>query len=331
MAEMKKLSYLFAALVMAAALFSCEQDESEIILKKSDAGQGTDTETPAIASPSAAGVTPVIIDGANNGGNITCAEVAEYFHPDEGYLLCGDRIDYNGGEFAGDFPDGIVVHVTDGTYVAFELEGPVHIGDKDYIVGAVIVKGGRAANVYYYEGGTREDSGLSSPVNASGKPAGLSNLTFCLVEYEPEFPELVIALKTYLAVPLDTEPVTYDRIGIWAVSGGMGVDHGYGLHMGYNIYMPNLTNEFDLVRATLDNIIGPIGKIEATDYWEADVHYLEVTLTLDDNTYVFDDTYLYVGSFDGYDGLYFENFPFYAIDDIKYPRVFKINLEDIEL
>jgi hypothetical protein len=275
---MKKLSYLFAALVMVAALFSCEQDENEIILKKSDTGQSTDSEAPAAASPSAAEVTPVIIDGANNGGNITCAEVAEYFGLDKGYFLCGDRIDYNGGEFAGDFPDGIVVHVTDGTYVAFELEGPVHIVDKNYIVGAVIVKGGRAANVYYYEGGTRGDSGLSSPVNASGKPAGLSNLTFCLVEYEPEFPELVIALKTYLAVPLVTEPVTYERNG-WAVSGGMGVDPGFGLHMGYNIYMPNLTNEFDLVSANLDNIIGPIGKIEAIDYWETDVHYLEVRLT----------------------------------------------------
>jgi hypothetical protein len=330
MAEMKKLSYLFAALVMAAALFSCEQDESEIILKKSDAGQGTDTETPAVASPSAAGVTPVIIDGANNGGNRTCAEVAKHFGLDEDYFLCGDRIDYDGGAFAGNFPDGVMVDVTHGTYVEFELDGPIVIGDRSYVVGAVIVKGGRAANVYFYPGGSMGDSGLTAPVNASGKAAGLSNLTFCLVEYVPDNPELVIALKTYMAEPLVTEPVTYKRIG-WAVSGGLGVDPGPGLHMGYNFYDFDGENEFDLVEADLDNIIGPVGKIEASDYWEEGIHYLEIILTLDDSNMLFDNTYLYVGSFDGYDGLYFEDFPFQAIDDIKYPRVFKINLDDIEL
>ena len=35
---MKKLTYLFAALVMVAALGSCEQDDSEIVLKKGATG-----------------------------------------------------------------------------------------------------------------------------------------------------------------------------------------------------------------------------------------------------------------------------------------------------
>ena len=35
-AEMKKLTYLFAALVMVAALGSCQQDDGEIMLKKSN-------------------------------------------------------------------------------------------------------------------------------------------------------------------------------------------------------------------------------------------------------------------------------------------------------
>jgi len=331
MAEMKKLSYLFAALIMAAALFSCEQDESDVILKKSDAGQNANSEAPAVATPSAAIVTPVIIDGVNKGGNRTCAEVAEHFDLGDDYFLCGDRIDYNGRAFAGNFPDGVMVDVTHGAYVEFELDGPIQIGDRFYVVGAVIVKGGNAANVYFYPDGSMGDSGLTAPVNASGKAAGLSNLTFCLVEKVPDNPELVIALKTYLAEPLDTDPVTYKRQVAWAVSGGMGVDPGYGLHMGYNFYDFDGENEFDLVEAELDNIIGPVGKIEASDYWEEGIHYLEIVLTLDDSNMVFDNTYLYVGSFDGYDGLYFEDFPFEAIDDIKYPRVFKINFDDIDM
>ncbi len=82
---MKKLAYLFAALVMVAALGSCEQDNSEILLKKGEAVKST---TPA---PSDKGVTPVIITGANNGGNVTCAEVAAAFELPEGYFHCGEK------------------------------------------------------------------------------------------------------------------------------------------------------------------------------------------------------------------------------------------------
>src|SRR5690606_24713717 len=46
-------------------------------------------------------------------------------------------------------------------------------------IGAVIVKGGNSANVYVYEPQRTNDAGLAAPPNASGKPAGLSNITFC--------------------------------------------------------------------------------------------------------------------------------------------------------
>ncbi|MFZ2285551.1 MAG: hypothetical protein WAV93_01050 [Bacteroidales bacterium] len=315
---MKKLAYLFAAVIMVAALGSCEQDDSEILLKKGGSG------SPTAVIGSDAGITPVVIAGSNNGGNITCAEVAAHFQLEEGYFRCGEKIDYNDGKFDGEFPDGLMVEVTDGKYVAFEMEAPLLIDGVEYIVGAVIVKGSSAANVYYYPGGSMGDSGLSSPVNSSGKPAGLSNLTFCLQKANP----LVIALKTYLANPVAGEVITYKRNG-WAVSGGLGVSTEYGLHMGYNYYDFNGENEFELVRATLDAIVGPIGTIKATDYWENNIHYLEVVLDLDDESFVFDDTYLYVGSLEGYEGLWHVLFPFQAIDNIVGQRVFKIDMSTI--
>ncbi len=317
---MKKITYLFAALIMVAALFSCEQDNSEILLKKGG------TDSPTAITPSDGGITPVIIQGANNGGNITCAEVAAEFELPEGHFLCGEKIDFNDGMFDGEFPEGLMVEVTDGKYVAFEMESPLMIDGMEYIVGAVIVKGSNEANVYFYPGGSMGDSGLSAPVNNSGKPAGLSNLTFCLVKANP----LVIALKTYLAIPIAGDPVTYNE-DLWAVSGGLGVSTERGLHMGYNYYDFNGANEFDLVQATLDAIIGPIGTIKATDYWEGDIHYLEIVIDLTDESIMFSDTYLYVGSLKGYQGRWYKSFPFYALDNIAGQRVFKIDFEAILL
>lgn len=317
---MKKITYLFAALIMVAALGSCEQDNSEILLKKGA------TDSPTAITPSDGGITPVIIQGANNGGNVTCAEVAAEFELPEGYFLCGEKIDFNNGMFDGEFPEGLMVEVTDGKYVAFEMESPLMIDEMEYIVGAVIVKGSNQANVYFYPGGSMGDSGLSAPVNNSGKPAGLSNLTFCLVKANP----LVIALKTYLAIPIAGDPVTYNE-NLWAVSGGLGVSTERGLHMGYNYYDFNGENEFDLVQATLDAIIGPIGTIKARDYWEGDIHYLEIVIDMTDESLMFSDTYLYVGSLKGYQGRWFKDFPFYELDKIAGQRVFKIDFEAILL
>ena len=92
---MKKLTYLLAALVMVAALGSCEQDNSEILLKK---GEAVKTTTP---TPSDQGITPVIIAGSNNGGNVTCAEVAAAFDLPVGYFHCVEKVDFSDGEFEG--------------------------------------------------------------------------------------------------------------------------------------------------------------------------------------------------------------------------------------
>lgn len=321
MTEMKKLNYIFASLMVVAALGSCQQDDNDIVLKKG--GSGSEATMP----PSDAGIVPVVLEGANNGGNITCDEVAAAFRLSPGYFYCGEKVDFNDGTFAGDFPDGLTVDVTDGTYVSFDMEAPLVIGGVEYIVGAVIVKGGNSANVYFYPGGSMADKGLSSPVNRSGKPAGLSNLSFCLVKANP----IVIALKTYLAVPVAGELVTYKRIG-WAVSGGLGVSTEYGLHMGYNYYDFNGENEFDLVKATLGAIEGRVGTIRASDYWEENVHYLEVVLNIDEEfNYVFDDTYLYVGSLAGYEGSWFKVFPWSVVGSCADQRVFRISFNEIIL
>ena len=328
---MKKITYLFAALIMVAALGSCEKDTSGILLKESSSDIGL--SLPVSNGPDGIhggieGITPQIIEGTNPGGNRTCAEVAEWF--DTEFDWCGERVNYSGGQFDNSFPAGLNVTVTEGTYVAFEIPDYIMIGDKYYKVGAVIVKGSNEANIYYYPEGSFGDSGLTAPLNASGMPAGLSNLTFCLVEVEPNFPEVVIALKTYLANPVDGEVVTYVRNG-WAVSGGLGVSTEYGLHMGYNYYNFKGENEFDLVRATLGAIVGPIGTITANDYWEEGIHYLEVVLDLDDESFVFDDTYLYVGSSEGYEGRWFKLFPFTDLDNFAARRVFKIDFATILL
>jgi len=298
---MKKLSYLFISLFIVAAMVSCQKEGSdEVVLK----GNTVKTE-----SGPAAGVIPYIIPGDNNGGNRTCAEVEAAFALPAGYLKCGAKIDYNNGNFAGKFPEGLTVTVEDGVYVNFTMAECIEIDGKFFKVGAVIVKGGNAANVYYYAGGSLVDTGLASPANKNGKPAGLSNLSFCFVECGPENPELVIALKTYLVQPKLGVTPTFIDFG-WAVSGGLEVSTERGLHMGYNWYSYTGDNEFDLVKATLDEIIGKIGTIKARDYWDNGIHYLEVIIDTEDPGILFSSTYLYVGSLEGYKKLYFKSFRF---------------------
>jgi hypothetical protein len=318
---MKKLTYILVALVMAGALASCEQGNDEIVLKKGD------SLTEAVTAPSEEGVAPVVITGANNGGNVTCAEVAAAFGLPAGYFYCGEKIDYNDGTFDGEFPEGLLVEVKEGKYVSFSLESPLVIEGRSYVIGAAIVKGGNKANVYYYPGGSMSDSGLSAPVNASGKPAGLSNLTFCLME---KLPELVIGLKTYLATPVPGEVITYNRKTSWAVSDGLGYETN-SLFMGYSVYNYGVDNNIDLILSLLTGRIGKIGVITAKDFWEEGVHYLEVTVNLDSKANVIDDTYLYVGSLEGYEGMYFNSFPFQALNNLVEQRVFKIPFSEIVL
>lgn len=126
---------------------------------------------PALASGtpstpvSTGGITPYIFAGRNPGGNVECSEL--------GYAFGSGRREYKSGKnsFDGAFPAGIQVTVNSGTSVTWTSTFPI---------GAVIVKGGNAANVYEYIPQSAGDSGLAAPqAGKSGKPAGLGNLTFC--------------------------------------------------------------------------------------------------------------------------------------------------------
>lgn len=180
---MKKLAYLFASLFMVAVIGSCSLMDN--------------------LNPDVPEVTPNATLGVNMGGNVTCCEVAEEY--DVEFAFSSGKRDWNLNELGeyvfGDaeefescnewpveieidpetgWPVGLEVTVTNGTFVSFIYES------ANYCVGAVIVKGGPSANVYYYDGGIKSDEGLAAPtfVNAKRKviQPGLSNLTFCFVE-----------------------------------------------------------------------------------------------------------------------------------------------------
>jgi hypothetical protein len=319
---MKKITYLFASLIIVALIVSCSKDatnDDDAMLKKAVA---TGLSNPG----SDGGITPYIITGANNGGNRTCAEVAAWKGLSANYFHCGDKVDYNNGAFASTFPSGLNVTVTDGKYVSFKIDDCIQFGDKFYKVGAVIVKGSNAANVYFYADGTLSDSGLASPYNASGNPAGLSNLSFCFVECEAK-PVWVIALKTLIAVPGIEDYA-------WAVSGGEGSANN-PLKMGYNKYKFNSQNTFPLMYWGADQI----GTISAMDYWENNTHYLEVVIDTYEDAWLFKGSFLYVGTLDGFNsyltpisaGYYnveWGNFLFTAMND-SYSRIFKIPFNQI--
>jgi hypothetical protein len=98
--------------------------------------------------------------------------------------------------FENSWPAGLLVKVVDDKFVSFQIDGAINLGDgKCYKIGAVIVKGGNASNVYNYTdiNGATMDKGLIAPNNSSGNPADLSNLTFCFVEVECK--DFLVALK----------------------------------------------------------------------------------------------------------------------------------------
>jgi len=320
---MKKLSFLLVSLFIIAAMVGCQKTDSDEIVLKSN-------KVNTVSSPAAL-VNPYIIPGDNNGGNRTCAEVEAAFNLPEGYFRCGEKIDYNNGNFAGSFPEGLTVTVSDGTYVTFEMKDCIEIDGRSFKVGAVIVKGGNAANVYYYEGGSLGDINLASPANKNGKPAGLSNLSFCFVECLPE-PKLVMVMKTYLA----PYPVAENASREWAGTRGEGSDVN-SLHLGYIKYDYKGININPIYYyCSLEN---EIGTISASDYYVDGVRYLEVVLNLNEGTeWQFGETFLYVGTAEGYKGFIatidlleftqFRSFPFNATD-ITSIRTFIIPFSEI--
>ncbi len=148
---------LFSGLLATMFLVSCKKDETGTTAERTSTG----------------GNTPVLLTGSNNGGNVTCQEAATNAGIGS-YQYTTGRVDYNNGSFSSSF--GIITVTTDGVNVSWSITPPAGYCVENM---AVIVKGGRGANVYYYNNGETSDSGLASPVNASGSAAGLSNLTFC--------------------------------------------------------------------------------------------------------------------------------------------------------
>jgi hypothetical protein len=284
---MKKTIYLLATLFVIAAIASCSKEatgDSEFEMLK----KATVITVPTASQPVSLGegVTPYLIPGSNNGGNRTCAEVATAWKLDPNPFLCGEKIDYNNGAFTGVFPSGLNVTVTAGKYVSFNMEDCILIGDKYYKVGAVIVKGSNEANVYYYPEGSISDSNLASPINASGAPAGLSNLTFCFVECER--PQLVIAVKSFYWAGSDYETQGY----AWTGSEGSYIflpTAEWCQYLGV-IYYPEKST-FPMLREVTRENIGTVTIVEGSNS-------LIVTVTLEEGG-ILDRTYLYVGDLEG--------------------------------
>lgn len=156
----KNTMKLLALAFISATVVSC----SEETIAPNEPNTGSTTTT--------TGVQPVLVNGSNNGGNVTCSEAAQAGGLD-GYEYTTGKQDYpfNSNSFGNN-----VSVTTDGTYVSWSITPPAGMCVSNV---AVIVKGGPAANIYYYNNGESSDTGLASPVNASGNPAGLSNLTIC--------------------------------------------------------------------------------------------------------------------------------------------------------
>ena len=85
---------------------------------------------------------------SNNGGNVTCQEAANNIGL-IGYEFSSGRVDYNNGTFSTNF--GIFTITTDGVNVSWSANPPAGYCVQNL---AIIVKGERGANVYYYNNGT---------------------------------------------------------------------------------------------------------------------------------------------------------------------------------
>lgn len=288
---MKKITFLSMILAIALAVVSCDKTD-DMSLSAEEKGAPVKE---SVKANSLEGVTPQVIPGSNNGGNRTCAEVGTHFKNDPEYFdLCLEKVDF--GNFETGFPYGLDVTVN-GYYLSFEMEDCIMIGEKFYKVGAVIVKGGSSANVYFYEGGVMSDSDLHAPVNASGKPAGISNVTFCLLECDVP-PRIVIAFKSYL-----------DNSDWACTTGGPGnidfvayYDFAPG-YIGNKIYLSAHT-----VTASAD-ITKPVGNILVSDVDNDGLW--EVTVDNSDRTDLkFTEAYLFVGTLEEYNASYYTGFPY---------------------
>lgn len=257
---------------MVVALVSCDKDQYEVSDTQLKEAYVQSYSTP-ISFPGV--ITPVILAvDKPKGGNVSCTDVEQAFDVD---LLGGTKIDYiSETQFEGAFPEWLNVEL-DGIYVSFAMDGCVTIDGKKYKVGAVIVKGSNAANVYFYPGGTLSDGHLAAP----GDKYMVSNLTFCFVECTT--PALVIAAKAYLE-------------NNWVcTSGGPGsIDF-----IGYYNFEPNIVGNKLYYYAREDMPIGNIvvANVDEDSNWEV------ILGTEYAPGYFYTDVYLFVGTLDEYNTL----------------------------
>jgi len=124
--------------------------------------------------------------------------------PPDGPAVTPTTVDFPGGEPVcptgvgirfgeGDLVDGHAEEIgSTGKFVTLvDVDGSeiTFVVDPPYLASYVFVKGSTPQNVYNYSGfpggGIAHDDGLVTPNNASGGPAGLSHVDFCLVEGPP--------------------------------------------------------------------------------------------------------------------------------------------------
>ncbi len=124
----------------------------------------------------AASVEPVLVDPWKSGNaGFECTEATKYTGVTYLYSYKIDSWSGQiGGGFTASFPDGhsntITITNNDGTYFDWSAT---------QAIGAVIVKGGNAANIFKYDPQATADTGMVSPINNSGNPAAVSHATFC--------------------------------------------------------------------------------------------------------------------------------------------------------
>lgn len=246
---MKKLNVVFAGFLLIAVMVSCDKKQVESKFDPVFTYDGT-----AIALP----------------GNTSCEDVG-YYPQSSG------KVDYVDGNFVFEYPEtgwpfGLVVNVTDGRYVSFALPE-----NSEFCVGAVIVKGGASSNVYTYDPGVKFDIELSAPLNASGLPAGLSNLTFCFVECPKDALYAVVKFHYWV----DGDPIA--KLG---KSGGEYIYNTGGWCESWMLGVSKYPSTFPLHEVSSENVIGM-----------AYVNNGVVTLDLN-NGLTLDYSYLFVGTMD---------------------------------
>lgn len=233
-----------AGLILVIGLTSCEkQNKHDLEIEALKAAKITYIPGDMPGPTSHYGVSPVIIDGDNKGGNRTCEEVWLELGPEGAECgvdyLCGEKVDYDDDPegFASSFPKGLTV-IVDGIHIEFEVDDCVAfdqwIGEElvttYWKVGAVIVKGSNAANVYWYPDGETHDWGLAAP----GDKHMVSNLTFCFVPCTPPDEDRIFGVKVWYYTDVVCQEESF------AISGGTifpyeNVDKWCDV-LGFNIY-----------------------------------------------------------------------------------------------